>query len=29
MFDFCIVGGGMVGATTALGLAQKGFSVAL
>ncbi len=29
MFDFCIVGGGMVGAATALGLAQKGFSVAL
>lgn len=29
MFDFCIVGGGMVGAATALGLAQKGFSIAL
>ncbi|WP_339773458.1 FAD-dependent oxidoreductase [uncultured Paraglaciecola sp.] len=29
MFDFCIVGGGMIGAATALGLAKKGFSIAL
>ncbi|MFT6896810.1 MAG: 2-octaprenyl-3-methyl-6-methoxy-1,4-benzoquinol hydroxylase [Paraglaciecola sp.] len=29
VFDFCIVGGGMVGAATALGLAQRGFSIAL
>ena len=29
MFDFCIVGGGMVGAASALGLVNQGFSVAL
>ncbi|MFT4938717.1 MAG: 2-octaprenyl-3-methyl-6-methoxy-1,4-benzoquinol hydroxylase [Paraglaciecola sp.] len=29
VFDFCIVGGGMVGAASALGLVKLGFSVAL
>ncbi len=29
MFDFCIVGGGMVGAASALGLVKLGFTVAL
>lgn len=29
MYDFCINGGGMVGAALALGLAQKGYNVAL
>lgn len=29
MFDFCINGAGMVGAATALGLAQQGFKVAI
>jgi 2-octaprenyl-3-methyl-6-methoxy-1,4-benzoquinol hydroxylase len=29
VFDFCIVGGGMVGAASALGLVNRGFSVAL
>ena len=29
MFDFCINGGGMVGATLALGLAQQQFKVAV
>jgi 2-octaprenyl-3-methyl-6-methoxy-1,4-benzoquinol hydroxylase len=29
VFDFCIVGGGMVGAASALGLAKLGFSIAL
>lgn len=29
LFDFCIVGGGMVGASAALGLANMGFEVAL
>ena len=27
MFDFCINGAGMVGAATALGLAQQGYQV--
>mgnify|MGYP003632866456 CR=1 FL=1 len=29
MFDFCVVGGGMVGSATALGLAKLGFKVAI
>ena len=29
MFDFCIVGGGMVGSAMALGLAKRGFKVAI
>ncbi|WP_299082267.1 FAD-dependent monooxygenase [uncultured Paraglaciecola sp.] len=29
MFDYCVVGGGMVGSAMALGLAKLGFSVAL
>ena len=29
MYDFCINGGGMVGAATALGLAKKGYSIAI
>jgi 2-octaprenyl-3-methyl-6-methoxy-1,4-benzoquinol hydroxylase len=29
VFDFCIVGGGMVGAASALGLAKQGYSIAL
>ena len=29
MFDFCINGAGMVGAATALGLAQQGYQVAI
>ena len=29
MFDFCINGGGMVGAALALGLTQQGYKVAI
>ncbi len=29
MFDFCIVGGGMVGSALAVGLAQKGYQIAI
>ncbi|MCF2950086.1 FAD-dependent monooxygenase [Paraglaciecola aquimarina] len=29
MFDFCIVGGGMIGASMALGLSDMGFNIAL
>ena len=29
MFDFCVVGGGMVGSAMALGLANMGFKVAI
>ncbi|MDU0354861.1 FAD-dependent monooxygenase [Paraglaciecola aquimarina] len=29
MFDFCVIGGGMVGATLAIGLSDLGYTVAL